>query len=268
MSPATSYSWHYRWHGNPAAPPILFLHGFLGSGEDWQPVIEPLSDHFHCLTLDLPGHGKTRVNGGASLYEMSSVARGVVRLLEKFWQNGWLMVGYSMGGRLGLFLTLRYPRLFKKVVLESASPGLATAAEREERIRRDEALAKQLEEEDFETFLKQWYRQPIFHSLSRHLAFSSLIQRRLRNSPAELAKSLRSMGTGRQPSLWEELSSNKVPLLLLTGESDTKFNRIAVQMVQVCDGARVRIIPGCGHNIHFENPREFARQVQTFFITD
>ncbi len=42
-------------------PTVLFLHGFLGTGEDWAPIAQALSAQYHCVTVDLPGHGKTNV---------------------------------------------------------------------------------------------------------------------------------------------------------------------------------------------------------------
>ena len=47
-------------------PLLLFLHGFLGAAEDWQPVMQALCTRCRCLALDLPGHGQTRVRPGHS----------------------------------------------------------------------------------------------------------------------------------------------------------------------------------------------------------
>ena len=47
-------------------PLLLFLHGFLGAAEDWQPVMQALCTRCRCLAVDLPGHGQTRVRPGHS----------------------------------------------------------------------------------------------------------------------------------------------------------------------------------------------------------
>ena len=49
---------------------------------------------------------------------------------------------------------------------------------------------------------------------------------RLANNPKGLANSLRGMGTGAQPSWWNELQNLKMPVLLMNGEHDEKFFRI------------------------------------------
>lgn len=51
-------------------PLLLFLHGFLGAAEDWQPVMQVLCTRCRCLAVDLPGHGQTRVRPGHSGAEL------------------------------------------------------------------------------------------------------------------------------------------------------------------------------------------------------
>jgi len=169
-----------------------------------------------------------------------------------------------MGGRLALYLALHYPERFTRIVLESASPGLLSASERAERREHDRALAEKLAGTDLAEFLAEWYANPLFESMKKDERSHAMLERRLRNDAAGLAKSLLFMGTGTQPSLWGELESNKIPLLLLAGEFDVKFKRIAERMKESCPHSEVKIAPGCGHNIHFENPELFAAILEEF----
>jgi 2-succinyl-6-hydroxy-2,4-cyclohexadiene-1-carboxylate synthase len=105
-----------------------------------------------------------------------------------------------MGGRLALYMTLHFPERFEKVVLESASPGLKTEKERSHRLQADLQLAQKLENSNIKDFLLNWYEIPLFKSLKNSPNFDKLIETRLANNPLELAKSLRNMGTGNQPS--------------------------------------------------------------------
>jgi len=258
------YQWHYSIHGSFDQPLILFLHGFLGDGHDFDPVISLLADQFCCLTVDLPGHGKTRTRGGSEFYTMPQTAQGLIQLLERLAISTCSLVGYSMGGRLALYLALNFPQFFNRVVLESASPGLKTAAERLQRRDNDAQLADQLETEDFSNFLRRWYTQPLFASLKQHPDFEQIVKRRFNNHPRELAQSLRYMGTGHQPALWQRLPENQLPLLLLVGEQDTKFRAINTEMADLCPLVKLSILRDCGHNIHWENPNFFAQQVREF----
>ena len=172
-----------------------------------------------------------------------------------------------MGGRLALYLTIHFPQYFQRVVLESASAGLSSAATRSDRLAKDMQMATNLETGDFRLFLENWYQQPIFANLRSHPHFAQMLEQRLNNSPSQLAKSLRNLSTGKQPSLWEKLPEIEVPLLLLVGELDAKFIQINQQMAQGCKFSQLEIIPNCGHNIHFENPDIFTEKIQTFLET-
>ncbi|MBW4591453.1 MAG: 2-succinyl-6-hydroxy-2,4-cyclohexadiene-1-carboxylate synthase [Brasilonema angustatum HA4187-MV1] len=262
------YQFHYSFSGNPDQPLILFLHGFMGNSHEFDEAISLLCDDFYCLTVDLPGHGKTKVLCGDEWYTMPNTADTVINLLDNLKITKCFLVGYSMGGRLALYLTLHFPQRFTKVVLESASPGLLTEAERVERVKRDEQIARKLERSvcrnDFVTFVYNWYNQQIFGLIKDHPQFHRLLEVRLQNHPIELAKSLRFMGTGCQPSLWEMLKKNKNPVLLLAGEYDEKFIDVNTEMTNICESCQLKVIQTSAHNIHFENVKAFVENLQYF----
>ncbi|MGB3493797.1 MAG: 2-succinyl-6-hydroxy-2,4-cyclohexadiene-1-carboxylate synthase [Elainellaceae cyanobacterium] len=250
-------------------PPLVFLHGFMGSSEDWLEVMQRLGDRHRCIAVDLPGHGQTQVLHGSTnpdhpAFQMALTTQALVKLLDQLAIPICDLVGYSMGGRLALYLAIHYPHRVRRLVLESASPGLATEQERQARRQHDEHLAQRLETEDFEAFLEGWYRQPLFARLRHHPNFDSLWQRRLRNRPLDLGRSLRQMGTGQQPSLWNTIQHHSQATLLLAGEADTKFRAIATQMSHHCPAMTSTVIPNCGHTVHAEQPDAFTRQVKEF----
>lgn len=262
MASRLSLTW--RLSGFEGRPVILFLHGFMGNGEEWEEIVSFLAKDFHCLTVDLPGHGKTASLNRNLDWGMENTAAAVITLLNELTIKKCFLVGYSMGGRLALYLMLHYPQYFPKVVLESASPGLKTLVEQQERIARDNLLADRLESGDFKSFLTEWCRQPLLRGLQNHPRFRVLFEKRLKNDPLGLAKSLREMGTGCQPSLWEKLPQNKIPLLLVVGKRDAKFRSIAGEMASLSPTAAVEVIEDCGHNIHFEKPEVFVTEVENF----
>lgn len=266
----TDRQFPYRFHlletGRPDKPAILFLHGFLGSAEDWLEIMEHLASEFHCLAIDLPGHGKTVITGETEAYQMPRVAEGIVHFLQTLGIENCFLVGYSMGGRLALYLALQHPEVFRKVLLESASPGLKTEVERTARRTHDEALAQEILQMDFSVFLQRWYNLPLFEMLKVHPKFERVLARRKENRPEGLAHSLRQMGTGVQPSLWEKLSDAKVPLRLVVGEHDGKFVSIGKEMTDLCNTADLYIISNVGHTTHIENTSEFIHHLKTFFI--
>ncbi|MEG4496006.1 2-succinyl-6-hydroxy-2,4-cyclohexadiene-1-carboxylate synthase [Microcoleus sp. F10-C6] len=265
MEKFKNYQFHYSLTGNTNQPIIFLLHGFTCDCQDFSPIISLLSKNYCCLAVDLPGHGETRVIGDEICYNMSNTAEALIELLDDLQIDKCLLLGYSMGGRLALYMTLHFPERFEKVVLESASPGLKTEKERSHRLQADSQIAQKLENSNIKDFLLNWYDRPLFKSLKNSPHFDKLIETRLANNPLELAKSLRNMGTGNQPSLWEKLPQNQIPILLLAGEYDDKFTTINTEIAKLCPAATLEIVPKAGHNIHFENSENFGSVVREFY---
>lgn len=173
--------------------------------------------------------------------------------------------GYSMGGRLGLYLALHYPERFDRVILESTSPGLSSEAERKARCEHDEALARRLETGPLTDFVDFWFAQPLFASLYRYPEkLQALKSRRLQSNPHGLAASLRGMGAGVMRPLWSKLPSLSRPTLLIAGGRDSKFVGIGRRMRQLSDWLDFRPIDDAGHNVHFEKPQAVADVIANF----
>lgn len=258
------YTLHYYTAGEKTKPCIIFLHGFMGSGYDWRKIIDLLSPSYYCIAPDLPGHGNTIVHGSDRDYEMVSITNIIPSFLRSLDIERVSICGYSMGGRLALFLAVTLPNLWEKLILESVSPGLRSERERQERLRHDEKLAKRILKENLEDFLGDWYQQPFFKSIKNHPDFNKLLQRRSENNPLQLAVSLRRMSLGRQPSLWQASQKIEIPVLLIAGEFDNKFRNILSELSKVCPTSDLEILKKAGHNSHFEQPLAFYEQIDKF----
>ena len=250
---------------NPSLPKIIFLHGFLGSGSDWLPIARELQDEYCSFMIDLPGHGNASFpeQPQADGYFERTVDALAMELSSSSSSPSFL-VGYSMGGRIALSLLLRYPELFEKAIIVSASPGLRTEEERLSRRESDEGIARKIER-NFDGFIKAWYEQPLFASLKNHPIFKEVESERKINNPENLALALRLLGTGRQPSTWDELQQNRVPIQFFAGEKDLKFVEIGRQMVNLCPDSSLEIFAECGHTLHLENRELFLDRLRKFF---
>ncbi len=244
-------------------PPLLLLHGFTGSSESWAPLLPALSEHFRVLAVDLPGHGRARALDDIAAYAMPRVVDELAQLLDAQGTAPAYVLGYSMGGRVALALAAHAPDKVQQLILESASPGLATAEERAARIAADEALAARIEAHGVEAFVDEWQCLPLF--ASQRTLPAEVRQRvraqRLRNHAHGLALSLRGMGTGAQPSLWDALPSLRMPVHLLAGAHDAKFVAIAQSMARALPNAALTVIPNAGHTVHLEAPDVWLRYV-------
>jgi len=253
-------------YGEPTAPPLLLLHGFTGSGNNWAKQVAVFSKQFSVITVDILGHGRSDSPNDPSRYTMPNIAADVSRLLDAWQVQQTALLGYSMGGRLALYLACHFPQRFSQLILESSSPGLIDEAERAERRQKDEALAAWIEVNGIKSFVARWEALPLWGSQQQLDAEvrQRLHQQRLQNNPVGLANSLRGMGTGAQPSLWEKLPVVSLATLLIVGELDSKFMAINRQMVERLRNGRLHIIPQAGHTTHLEQPDLFCTAVTDF----
>lgn len=252
--------------GMAQSPTLVLLHGFTGSTANWARHQMVFAADYRTLVIDLLGHGQTEAPVDPARYTIEQSASDLAGLLTTIAPGPVNLLGYSMGGRLALYFAIHYPYLVQSLMLESASPGLADSAAQQERIRSDERLADEIESQGMAAFVDRWEKLPLFASQQSLPATvqSQLHEQRLQNQPQGLANSLRGMGTGVQPSLWEQLTTLSVPTLLLAGELDQKFKGIATQMATCLPKATVVIVPAAGHTIHLERPQAFQEHVLTF----
>jgi 2-succinyl-6-hydroxy-2,4-cyclohexadiene-1-carboxylate synthase len=257
-------SYHVELAGE--GPPLLLLHGFAGSAAIWRPFLPEWARSRRIAAVDLPGHGRTDVPRNPARCSMENVAADLCRLLDRLSIGRTAVLGYSMGGRLALSLAMLAPERVSALVVESGSPGIADAGERQARARQDGELAARIERDGIGAFVDHWENLPLFASAKRLPApvRESLRQIRLANRPEGLAASLRGMGTGVQPSWWDRLPSLAVPVQLIAGELDEKFVRIAERMQALLPRARLAVVPDAGHLVHVEKPELFATIVRDF----
>ncbi|WP_310488153.1 2-succinyl-6-hydroxy-2,4-cyclohexadiene-1-carboxylate synthase [Chamaesiphon sp. VAR_69_metabat_338] len=250
------YRWHYTQSDDLTLPPLLLLHGWMGSSEDYLEIIDRLKVQFNCIAIDLPGHGRTEVNGGDLGYDFVNTARGIVQLLDRLSIEKCSIAGYSFGGRLALYLALEYPERFDRLMLESASPGLATEVDRQARIIQDWQIIDRLETDSFADFVRDWYRQSLFTGIANHPNFDKLIQRRITTNRADdLIKSLERAGVGMQPYLGDRLKVHTKPISLIVGGLDRKFIDINREIERSNPQIALKIVTNCSHNVHFQNPQ-------------
>jgi len=262
-SPLAQLAVHAK--GSPGKKTVLFLHGFLGSARDWEFLVNELANTHYTLALDLPGHGNS-ATVAENLYPMPACAEAIVQELGRREIKQASLAAYSMGGRLAWYLVTHYPDRFDRALIESSSPGMEDEADRAARRDHDGKLAQQLERDGIGPFLVFWYRQALFASLAEHPErLKELVNGRLNNDPAGLARSLHLMGTGAMPNCWPLISRIKAKLLLVTGEQDRKFCDIAERIVDLCPTAQHRIIEQCGHAVHVERPARLVALAREFF---
>lgn len=255
----TTYAYSIEGEGEP----LVLLHGFTGTKETWQYFIEEKKSSYRILTIDMPGHGKTVAKQKVTMEQFVENLYCLTRHVEF---HTFHLLGYSFGGRSALSYALRYPDTIRSLILESASPGLLTEKERKNRMTKDKQLAEMIIEKGLKHFVAYWENIPLFASQKRlsEAEKMTIRQERLSQSAIGLAQSLLGMGTGAQPSWWEELSSIDFPLLLIVGSLDRKFIEINEAMAKEVETSELHVVEGAGHAIHVEFKAKFVKIVSDY----
>jgi 2-succinyl-6-hydroxy-2,4-cyclohexadiene-1-carboxylate synthase len=238
------------------APTVVFLHGFTHTGRSWHPVIAALGERYTSVADDIRGHGDASERVPVSL-------EAVIGDVLASAPGRFTLVGYSMGGRLALHVALAAGDRVQRLVLTGASPGIADEGERSARLRADGQLADEIERSSIDEFARRWAQTPVLAGLPA-AALDAAHADRLRSTPAGLARALRGLGTGALPSLWDLLGELSMPVTLVVGERDSKFQAIAAEMAAAIPTAGVVIVPGAGHAVHLEAPEAVVRQLARF----
>jgi pimeloyl-ACP methyl ester carboxylesterase len=106
---------YYETHGS--GRPMILLHGGLGSGEMFGPIIPTLSDGHQVIAVDLQGHGRTADIDRP--IDERLMADDIAALIEHLGLEKTDLVGYSLGGGVAFHTALKYPDKVGKLVISS-----------------------------------------------------------------------------------------------------------------------------------------------------
>jgi 2-succinyl-6-hydroxy-2,4-cyclohexadiene-1-carboxylate synthase len=232
-------------------PLVTFLPGFAQRGDAWAPVTDQVAQKYRSLPIDF------------STWTFDGRLREIAERVD----DGDVVVGYSMGGRLALKAALRRPGKFGALILVGTSAGIEDSSAREERRAADEELADWIEDHSIEEFAERWEAQPVFASQPAELVEA---QRpgRLSHDPRKLAQLLRSGGQGLFEPVWQRLEEIDCPVLAVAGELDTRYADAAFRIAERVKHGRARLVAGAGHAPQLERPEEFAELLLDFLDQD
>ena len=108
--------------GNPDSIPVLFIHGSPGYWSDWEHMFldTMLRRHFHLISYDRPGYGRTTVPITSDLTDEAEVAFSIMQSYQKAESDDFIVVGHSYGGSIVEELMILHPEKIKKSVMVAA----------------------------------------------------------------------------------------------------------------------------------------------------
>jgi len=246
---------------NTSRPPVLLLHGFLGSPEDWESVC-------HAWGIGIqrakPFGIKKTCSAEPSTGAWDDLLHNIVVYMDRHDTGTWDIVGYSMGGRIAWMLAHRYPHRVRRLAILSANPGITDDDDRRLRAEQDHAWAMDLRTAGMVAFLTRWYEQPLFDSFRQSRIFQKILETRATENPETHAQILESLSPALQPDLWSWVVASEIPTLYLSGDYDSRYTQIGKRLSEN-SAVIYKTIPEAGHVLHLESPKAVAEALMCFF---
>jgi len=110
--------------GSPDAPHVLMLHGTGGHWETFAPTLGPLSEHFHCVAIDMVGNGFSEKPDHD--YEIPVYVRQILAVMDRFGMDRAHLIGMSLGAWAGAATAVRHPGRVGRMILMSPAGLVAT----------------------------------------------------------------------------------------------------------------------------------------------
>ena len=251
-----------KLHGSSAGkgPPVLLLHGLFGAGNNLGAVARSLQDRYQVHCLDLPNHGRS------PWLEQSSGLAGLADCV-----HGWMVhhglrsasvLGHSLGGKVAMQLALSRPEVVSALVVADIAPvpyppqhdtvfaGLEVVAQGDCRSRQEagELMAAYIREPEVIQFLLASLRREAdgcyrwrFNLEGIRLDYSAV-----REAP---------VATG----------SYRGPVQFIKGGDSAYIQESHRRdILALFPGAALKIMPGCGHWLHAQQPALFNGIVGRF----
>jgi pimeloyl-ACP methyl ester carboxylesterase len=116
----------YHVAGRESGQPILLLHRYTGSHEDWTPSVAALTAAgWHALSPDNPGHGQSSAPEDFEIYRLERVAAMLKQLAEGLDFMPAVVAGQGMGAAIAEEYALQFPSLVRALVLVASAGGAA-----------------------------------------------------------------------------------------------------------------------------------------------
>ena len=270
---------HYLDWGNAQLPHVVLLHGGSLTAHTWDMAALILRDNYHLVALDQRGHGDTEWTPEDQLDQDNAdlMLEDTRQFIEHLGYDRLSLVGMSMGGMNTIRYAARYPERLNAVGIVDVAPETM----REGQIEMEQFREATETLSSFDDFLNRAmkfmpHRPPahLRYSLSHSLKPTSTSdgegwtwkQDHRRRVQMEMDKEGVERFRGvRAEALWADVRAIQAPALLFRGENSKILSaEVAQQTVAALQNGRLVVIPRATHNVHSDNPGDFAEALHGF----
>ncbi|MBL3702432.1 alpha/beta fold hydrolase [Sulfitobacter sp. BDSS02] len=236
-------------------PPLLIVHGLFGSARNWGVIAKRLSDSREVIAVDLRNHGESPWHESHTYADLADDLAEVMATLP----GPVDLVGHSMGGKAAMMLALTHPEHLNRLVIADIAPVAYSHTQLHfiekmravdlERVTRRSEAAQQLAELGVEPALQSFFTQSLDVANQKWKLNLDALEA---NMPVIMTF----------PDIEAQWDG---PALFLSGaDSDyvTSDNRDKIR--SLFPSARFAKLPGAGHWLHADKPREFEATLRVF----
>ena len=242
-------------HGDPGGKiPLLVAHGLFGSARNWGAIAKRLTDVRQVVAVDMRNHGQSE------WFQTHSYDDLAADLAEVIGAHGGMMdvLGHSMGGKAAMVLALKYPDLVRRMVIADIAPTAYSHTQihlihamnnvdlsEVERRSDVEAQLSEIDDSVLRSFLLQSF---------------DLKAKKWRLNLETLAREMDKIIGFPQVT-----GSFEGDVLFLSGSESEYLSRDDRPRIKALfPKAKFARIPGAGHWLHAEKPREFGAAVRAY----
>mgnify|MGYP003683134381 CR=1 FL=1 len=259
----------YQIIGEDSSPKLIFLHGMMGRGKNWQSIAKNFSKSFQCLIYDQRGHGESMKP--KSGYSLEDYAQDLKEILDGLgWSEPIYLVGHSMGGRVSLFFADRYPELVKKLVIVDIGPtsdwdSMLSIQEKMNFVPVPFATRQEARSFMENEFLGKYKNKMVMEFFYSNLVKSGDVYDWV-FSPSAITQTLE---FSRLADYWSEFKSLSMQTLLIRGGLSSDLTQEDFEKV-VANNSNIsgKVVEGAGHWVHAEKPLETIGIIRDFFNID
>ena len=236
-----------------AGPSLVLLHGLGGNGACWSPLARSLEAEFDVVMPDARGHGRssTPLQG----YRYEDHAHDVVCLIRGLGLATPTLLGHSMGGMTAAVVASRSSELIRAAIL--ADPTFLDQ-QRQQEVRDSDVL------EQHRRLLSRSKDDLLAELRSRHRHRSLEILELLAAARLQTRLGAFDVLTPPNPDYRQLVSSIRVPLLMVLGETGVVTLETATELQALNPRLQIEQIQNAGHGIPYDQPERFAAIVRAF----
>jgi pimeloyl-ACP methyl ester carboxylesterase len=246
--------------------PIVFIHGFSSSLYTWRSCLEPVSKQYRAFALDLKGFGFS--GKPPSEYTIDEYVDFVIHFMDALELERATLCGNSMGGNIAWRAALKYPDRVEKLILVDASgyPSRRTGIPLTLRLGRLPGVGELLGGLTTRSRIRSSLESAYFDDAKVTDRTVDAYYYSLRTDGGMRAPLARLRSHGSDTEKWQvRIPQLSLPTLIVWGAKDTWIPvEDAEKFHRDISGAKLVIIPQCGHLPEEEKPDEFTVSILDF----